>query len=133
MRFKTTIDTNSIFFMLLIVLIPGFLALQALESGVMWRFILFAVIAGLALIAIIIDIFGAVYIFTDDTLIFTAIIGREKIAYSQIQSYGTRIHKGKQEIYLGVGRRYAHKVRAKDKEGFLAELLRVRPDLPEER
>ncbi|MDR2167628.1 MAG: hypothetical protein LBE35_07250 [Clostridiales bacterium] len=133
MRFKAMIDTLSIFHMFMLILFPAFLAVHFFNAENTVFFVGFTALAVLVAIVVVIDIVSASYVFEDDYLFIKFLIGREKVAYTQIQSFGTRERNGKMDIYLGVGRRYPHKVRAKDKEGFLAELRRRRPDLPEEK
>ncbi|MCL2350576.1 MAG: hypothetical protein FWC67_03740 [Defluviitaleaceae bacterium] len=132
MRFKTVMDTSTVFFVLLAFCFPVFLGINAYNNGMTIFAVFFGILAGLVVVAAAHDVFFSAYIFEDDYLFYKANMGREKIKYSQINEVATRTTaQGKFEVYMDVGRRFPHKVRVKDKHAFLAELFNRKPELAE--
>jgi len=133
MRYKTTLDTNTLFFLGLVLVFPTVLSIQAFGRESVLVGLIFAILAGLAFVAGLFDVFFSAYVFEDEFVFFKAAMGREKIKYAQIQEAHVREKDGKMFLYLSVGRRYPHKVRVKDAAAFLEELRARKPDLIEER
>ena len=132
MRFKAILDTTTLFYIGIILIFPTVFSYNAFDRGNMVFGVVFAVLAVLALVIAIYDLFMSVYIFEDEYVFFKAYMGREKIRYENIIEAHVRKKEGKTFLYLSVGRRYPHKVRVKDVESFLTELRRRKPDLIEE-
>ena len=132
MRFKTAIDIGQVFFIGISLLFPVFLAWLAFSSENRVFSVLFGFMAAIVLGAIIIDIARSAYIFEDEQIVFNALIGGTKFEYIQIKEVDIQTSERGLQIFMAIGRRRPHKVKAADMDGFLRELYVRRPDLNKE-
>jgi len=130
MRFKTTLDTNSVFYYGVILAFPIVFSSQAFAAENTLLGWVLAVLAATAFAFMLYDLFMSVYIFGEDHVLFKALIGREKIMFTQIlEAHIEKDKQGREHLFLWIGRRFPHKVRVKNWQAFLDELRRLKPDL----